>query len=103
MPAACDDRRPGRRHPAQGDRRRDARREDLLVPVFRGGRRVYDPPPLEEIRRRAAAQLVARTRRSSGWRARSGISSGWSRACTSGGIAASAAAGGHSAVPDGKA
>jgi nicotinate phosphoribosyltransferase len=31
--------------------------EDLLVPVFRGGRRVYDPPPLEESRRRTFAQL----------------------------------------------
>ncbi|HSM92658.1 MAG TPA: nicotinate phosphoribosyltransferase [Anaeromyxobacteraceae bacterium] len=32
--------------------------EDLLVPVFRGGRRVYDPPPLAESRARAAAQLA---------------------------------------------
>jgi len=31
--------------------------EDLLVPVFRGGRPVYAPPPLAEVRRRAAAQL----------------------------------------------
>ena len=31
--------------------------EDLLVPVFRGGRRVYDIPDLESIRRRAARQL----------------------------------------------
>lgn len=30
---------------------------DLLVPIFRGGVRVYDPPPLEEIRTFAAAQL----------------------------------------------
>ncbi|MGA2256581.1 MAG: nicotinate phosphoribosyltransferase [Thermoguttaceae bacterium] len=32
--------------------------EDLLVPVFRGGRRVYKVPDLESIRRRAAAQLA---------------------------------------------
>ena len=32
--------------------------EDLLVPVFRNGRRVYDPPDLESIRRRAAGQLA---------------------------------------------
>jgi len=31
--------------------------EDLLVPVFRGGRRVYNPPPLEEVRRRGREQL----------------------------------------------
>jgi nicotinate phosphoribosyltransferase len=34
------------------------RGEDLLVPVFRGGRRVYDPPPLAEIRPRAQAELA---------------------------------------------
>jgi nicotinate phosphoribosyltransferase len=33
--------------------------EDLLVPVFRGGRRVYDPPELLSIRCRAAEQLAA--------------------------------------------
>jgi len=32
--------------------------EDLLVPVFRGGRRVYDAPDLESIRRRAAEQIA---------------------------------------------
>ena len=32
--------------------------EDLLVPVFRRGRRVYAPPPLDEIRARTAAQLA---------------------------------------------
>ncbi|BDG02578.1 nicotinate phosphoribosyltransferase [Anaeromyxobacter oryzae] len=32
--------------------------EDLLVPVFRRGRRVYDPPPLDAIRARTAAQLA---------------------------------------------
>jgi nicotinate phosphoribosyltransferase len=32
--------------------------EDLLVPVFRGGRCVYQPPPLEESRTRARAQLA---------------------------------------------
>jgi nicotinate phosphoribosyltransferase len=31
--------------------------EDLLVPIFRGGRRVYEPPPLAESRARAAVQL----------------------------------------------
>ncbi|MFL6201372.1 MAG: nicotinate phosphoribosyltransferase [Thermoanaerobaculia bacterium] len=31
---------------------------DLLVPVFRQGRRVYDPPPLKEVRQRAADQLA---------------------------------------------
>jgi nicotinate phosphoribosyltransferase len=31
--------------------------EDLLVPVFRGGRRVYDPPPLADVRARTLAQL----------------------------------------------
>jgi len=31
--------------------------EELLVPVFRGGRRVYDIPPLAEVRQRAAEQL----------------------------------------------
>ena len=32
--------------------------EDLLVPVFRGGRRVYDPPPLADVRARTGAQLA---------------------------------------------
>jgi nicotinate phosphoribosyltransferase len=32
--------------------------EDLLVPVFRGGRCVYDVPPLEASRARTAAQLA---------------------------------------------
>jgi len=36
----------------------DAPHEDLLVPVFRGGRRVYALPPIEEIRARRAAQLA---------------------------------------------
>ncbi|HEV8579207.1 MAG TPA: nicotinate phosphoribosyltransferase [Thermoanaerobaculia bacterium] len=31
--------------------------EDLLVPVFRGGKRIYDPPPLAEVRRRGIEQL----------------------------------------------
>ena len=31
--------------------------EDLLVPVFRGGKRVYEPPPLEEVRARRAREL----------------------------------------------
>ncbi len=33
--------------------------EDLLVPVFRGGRRVYEVPDLPSIRRRAAEQLAS--------------------------------------------
>ena len=36
---------------------RDAPWEDLLVPVFRAGRRVYEPPPLDEVRRRGFEQL----------------------------------------------
>ncbi len=32
--------------------------EDLLVPVFRRGRRVYDPPPLPDVRARTGAQLA---------------------------------------------
>lgn len=32
--------------------------EDLLVPVFRGGQRVYDVPPLKDIRARAQRQLA---------------------------------------------
>ncbi len=32
--------------------------EDLLVPVFRGGRQVYTPPPLAEVRARTQAQLA---------------------------------------------
>jgi nicotinate phosphoribosyltransferase len=32
--------------------------EDLLVPVFRGGERVYDPPGLPEIRSRVREQLA---------------------------------------------
>ncbi len=32
--------------------------EDLLVPVFRAGRRVYDPPPLEASRERVTQQLA---------------------------------------------
>jgi nicotinate phosphoribosyltransferase len=35
----------------------DAPWEDLLVPVFRAGKRVYDPPPLDEVRRRGFEQL----------------------------------------------
>ncbi len=36
----------------------DATGEDLLVPVFRQGRRIYDPPGLEAIRRRVTEQLA---------------------------------------------
>jgi nicotinate phosphoribosyltransferase len=36
----------------------EATGEDLLVPVFRQGQRVYDPPGLEEVRRRVKEQLA---------------------------------------------
>lgn len=36
---------------------RDATHEDLLVPVFRKGKRCYDSPPLVEIRERSLRQL----------------------------------------------
>jgi nicotinate phosphoribosyltransferase len=49
--------------PADMTRRRPVpagtRSEELLVPVFRGGKRVYDPPPLAESRRRTGEQLAA--------------------------------------------
>jgi nicotinate phosphoribosyltransferase len=32
--------------------------EDLLVPIFRRGKRVYDPPPLERVRQHAKDQLA---------------------------------------------
>jgi nicotinate phosphoribosyltransferase len=48
--------------PADPLRRREipsgAAGEDLLVPIFRRGRRVYDPPPLAEVRARTGAQLA---------------------------------------------
>jgi len=34
------------------------RHEDLLVPVFRGGKCVYDEPPLAAMRARTGAQLA---------------------------------------------
>jgi nicotinate phosphoribosyltransferase len=37
----------------------EAEAEDLLVPIFRGGRRVYAPPPLTASRERTLAQLAA--------------------------------------------
>ena len=37
----------------------DAEMAELLAPVFRGGKQVYEPPTLEETRRRTAAQLDA--------------------------------------------
>jgi nicotinate phosphoribosyltransferase len=47
--------------PADPTRRREIPEgiayEDLLVPIFRRGQRVYDPPPLEHVRRRAKDQL----------------------------------------------
>ena len=36
-----------------------ARSEDLLVPVLRGGQRVYTPPPLADVQARARAQVAA--------------------------------------------
>src|SRR5207253_2966957 len=36
----------------------DATGTDLLVPIYRGGRRVYDPPPIDEIRGRREGQLA---------------------------------------------
>jgi nicotinate phosphoribosyltransferase len=36
----------------------DAAGEDLLVPIFRRGRRVYAPPPLAEVRERSGDQLA---------------------------------------------
>lgn len=33
--------------------------KDLLQPIFRNGKRVYDPPPLDEIRRYAQTELAA--------------------------------------------
>jgi nicotinate phosphoribosyltransferase len=48
--------------PADASRRRPVpagtRSEDLLVPVFREGRRVYDVPPLAQSRQRTADQLA---------------------------------------------
>jgi nicotinate phosphoribosyltransferase len=32
--------------------------EDLLAPIFRGGKLVYDTPALEDVRRRTAEQLA---------------------------------------------
>jgi nicotinate phosphoribosyltransferase len=32
--------------------------EELLVPIYRGGKRTYDPPPLGEVRARREAQLA---------------------------------------------
>ena len=36
----------------------DASYEDLLVPIFRGGRRIYDVPDMESMRRRVQKQLA---------------------------------------------
>ena len=48
--------------PARSTRRKsfapDADFEELLVPVFRRGERVYDCPPLAEVRKYAAASLA---------------------------------------------
>jgi nicotinate phosphoribosyltransferase len=36
---------------------KDAHGQDLLVPIFRAGKLVYDQPPIHEVRKTAAAQL----------------------------------------------
>jgi nicotinate phosphoribosyltransferase len=36
----------------------DAAREDLLVPIFRGGKLVYQPPTLPQIRERVRTQIA---------------------------------------------
>jgi nicotinate phosphoribosyltransferase len=36
----------------------DCSEEELLVPVFRSGYRVYDPPPLDELRSRVRQQIA---------------------------------------------
>jgi nicotinate phosphoribosyltransferase len=50
-------------HPADPNRRKrlpaGEEGDDLLVPVFRDGRRVYDAPPLAQMRRRARDQLAS--------------------------------------------
>jgi nicotinate phosphoribosyltransferase len=33
--------------------------DDLLVPIFRDGKAVYDPPPLPQVRQRTREQLAA--------------------------------------------
>jgi nicotinate phosphoribosyltransferase len=38
---------------------RDAAHEDLLVPIFRAGKRVYEMPPIAEVRARARASVSA--------------------------------------------
>lgn len=53
--AIVDPRDPTRVRPL----RADLLSEDLLVPVFRGGRRVYDPPSCREARTRTVAQLAS--------------------------------------------
>ena len=35
----------------------DTSSEDLLLPIFRAGRRVYDPPPLTSVRERVSSEL----------------------------------------------
>lgn len=36
----------------------DQKGEDLLVPIYRTGKRVYEPPPLDDVRRRREEQLA---------------------------------------------
>lgn len=49
--------------PADSTRRKsfsaDARFEELLVPVFRGGRRIYEPPGVREVREKAGREVDA--------------------------------------------
>ena len=54
---AADDRRPARPDAPEDDRPRGTPCEDLLVPVFRGGKRVYDSPPLADVRARTHGEL----------------------------------------------
>ena len=53
-PTIVDPRDPTRRRAIDGA----SRSEDLLVPIFRGGRRVYEPPPLVDSQRRTREQLA---------------------------------------------
>lgn len=50
VPLGAQEARPAPDHALQAD---------LLVPVFRGGRAVYEPPPAGEARERAAAELAS--------------------------------------------
>ena len=61
----------------------DQRYEELLVPVFRGGERVYEPPTLaRRPRPRAGAGRRRSTRRASASSTRTPTRSGSRRGCT---------------------